>query len=77
MVQGVIAYYGTYTISEPGIVKLHIVSCSFPNWNGTDQARAFVIAGDEMQYTNPTTSFGGSSGRLAWKRGAAGTMTQP
>src|SRR5262249_21347898 len=33
--QGVVAYFGTYTVDEPNqVVTLHIEQSSFPNWNG-------------------------------------------
>jgi hypothetical protein len=71
VIRGFIAYFGTYTISGPGTLSLHIVSGSFPNWNDSDQERSFVINGDEMQYTNLTTSFGDASAHLLWKRASA------
>jgi len=71
VMRGFIAYLGTYTVSAPGTLSLHIVSGSFPNWNGADQKRSFVINGDEMQYTNLTTSFGDASAHLLWKRVSA------
>jgi hypothetical protein len=68
VIRGFISYFGIYTVSAPGALTLHIVSGSFPNWNGADQKRSFVINGDEMQYTNLTTSFGDASAHLLWKR---------
>jgi hypothetical protein len=42
VVQGNISYFGTYTVDEAAkILIFHIESCSFPNWNGTDQKRSF------------------------------------
>src|SRR5262249_5282009 len=55
--RGVVAYYGTYTVSEADrIVTLHIERSSFPNWEGTDQQRKFEFSGDELRYTAATSS---------------------
>jgi len=72
IIQGYIAYFGTYSVTAPGAITLHILGGSFPNWNGADQKRAFAINGDEMQYTNLVTSFGGASAHLRWRRASAG-----
>ena len=71
VIRGYIAYFGTYTVTAPGTLSLHIISGSFPNWNGADQQRSFVINGDELQYTNLATSFGDASAHLLWKRVSA------
>jgi hypothetical protein len=54
--------------ARPVIVNLHIEVCSFPNFNGVDQRRTFVVNGYEMTYVNPSVSFGASSAPLIWKR---------
>jgi hypothetical protein len=72
VIRGYIAYFGTYSVTAPGALTLHILGGSFPNWNGADQKRAFAINGDEMQYTNLVTSFGGASAHLRWRRASAG-----
>ena len=42
--QGVVAYFGTYTVSEPDrIVTLHIERSSFPNWDGTDAEAVILV----------------------------------
>jgi Lipocalin-like domain len=47
----VIAYFGTYTISEADkTLTFNIVRSSFPNWDGTEQKRILTIAGDKMSY---------------------------
>ncbi len=71
VMRGFIAYFGTYKVNGPGDLSLHITGGSFPNWNGADQKRSFVIKGDEMQYTTLVTSFGGASAHLLWKRATA------
>ena len=69
IVQGSIAYFGKYSVSEAdGTVTLHIERSSFPNWNGTDQKRLIIsLTANELKYTNPAASVGGTA-ELAWKR---------
>ncbi len=68
--QGVVAYFGTYTVDEPNhVVTLHIEQSSFPNWNGTDQQRKFAFTGDELRYTAASsTANPAESAELVWKR---------
>jgi hypothetical protein len=67
---GVVAYFGTYTVSGPDrIVTLHIERSSFPNWEGTDQQRKFEFVGDELRYTAASsTANPAESALLVWKR---------
>jgi len=67
VVQGFIAYFGTYSVTESGVLTLHMLNSSFPNFNGTDQKRSISISGDEMQYSSAETSFGASAHQV-WKR---------
>lgn len=68
--QGVVAYFGTYTVDESNrVVTLHIEQSSFPNWNGTDQQRRFGFTGDELRYTAASsTANPAESAELVWKR---------
>jgi Lipocalin-like domain len=68
--QGVVAYFGTYTISEPDrIVTLHIERSSFPNWDVTDQKRSFSFSEDELRYTAASsTANPAEAAQLIWKR---------
>ena len=68
--QRVVAYYGTYTVSEPDrIVTLHIERSSFPNWDGTDQKRSFWFTEDELRYTAASsTANPAEAAQLVWKR---------
>ena len=61
-VQGSIAYYGTYTVSEEDkTIALHIERSSFPNQNGTDGKRIItVLSENQMKYSNPGRRGGGS-----------------
>ena len=69
IVQGSIAYFGTYTLDPAdGTLTLHIDRSSFPNWNGTDIKRMITsLTTQELKYTNPAASVGGSA-ELAWKK---------
>jgi hypothetical protein len=68
-VQGTITYFGTYTVSEADrTISIHVVSSSFPNWNGADQKRIFTITGEELKLTNPIASTGGGTTEVVWRR---------
>ena len=60
-VQGNISAFGTYTIDPDGLLTLQIIGSSFPNWDGTTQKRMVEISGDQMKYSTPAASIGGSS----------------
>jgi hypothetical protein len=62
VVEGSIAYYGTYTANEAeNTIALHIVRSSFPNQNESDAKRIITaLAADEMSYINPARRVGGS-----------------
>jgi hypothetical protein len=68
--QGVVAYFGTYTVDEANhVVTLHIDQSSFPNWQATDQQRRFAFADDELHYTAASsTANPAESAELVWKR---------
>jgi hypothetical protein len=69
IVQGSIAYFGTYSVSETDkTLTVHFEDSTFPNWNGIDQKRSFNISGDELKITNPTSSTGTGSNQQVWKR---------
>ena len=68
IVQGSLSHFGRYSVDEAShTLTLHIENSSFPNWNGTDQRRVFTISGDELKWTTPAAS-GGGSAELVWKR---------
>ena len=62
VVQGSLAFFGTYTVDETGkIYTAHIDSSTFPNWTGTDRKEAFSISGDELHIdpvSKPSTGTG-------------------
>jgi hypothetical protein len=68
VVEGSIAYFGTYSVDEAAkTITLHIESCSYPNLNGLDRKSSFNLSGDELTITNPTSSIGVPD-QLVWKR---------
>ena len=61
VVQGSIAYYGTYSIDEATHVLTVKVEGSTSNFTGGTQTRILSFDGDEVTYFNPTPSMGGSA----------------
>jgi len=60
-VQGSIAHFGTYSVSEANkSYTLAFEGSTFPNWTGTSQTRVLAISGDEMTINNPVGSSGGT-----------------
>jgi lipocalin-like protein len=57
---GVIAYYGTYTVSEADkTIILRVEASSFPNQVGAEQIRTITsLKGDELTYQNTVLSGG-------------------
>jgi hypothetical protein len=70
IVQGSIAYFGTYTVlSDKGqTLNLHMEGGTFPNWDGQDQRRIMTVNGDELKLVNPVPSIGGGTNYIIWKR---------
>jgi Lipocalin-like domain len=62
VVQGSMAYFGTYTVTDADkTIVLHVERSSIPNLNGTDGRRIVTaISADEMNWTNPAPLGGGS-----------------
>src|SRR5215813_2590943 len=48
-------------------ITFKIETATFPNWDGTEQKRAFTVTGDELTYTVPAAS-GGGTATTVWKR---------
>lgn len=68
-VQGSLAYFGTYSVSETDkVVTYHLEGCTFPNWRGADQKRLFKLSGDELTLSNPTPSTGSGNAWSVWRR---------
>lgn len=69
IVQGSIAYFGTYTVDENArTFTVHVEGGTFPNWVGTDQKRIFSVTGDELKYTNTNRSAGAGTALVVWRR---------
>ena len=68
IVNGSLAHFGTYVVNEADkSFTFRIESATFPNWDNTDQKRSFAITGDELKYTTPAGSAGGTVS-LIWIR---------
>jgi hypothetical protein len=70
-VQGVIAFYGTYTVDESArTVTWHVERCTFSNWEGSDRKANVTLNGDDLSYTaDPISSAAGSFvPYVTWKR---------
>jgi Lipocalin-like domain len=67
--QGMIAFYGTYTVNEADkTLTTRIEGSSYPNLIGGEQKRIITsLTGDELGYTNPTTSTG-TKAESVWRR---------
>jgi hypothetical protein len=69
VVQGSIAYFGTYTTNEKdGTMNSHVNGSTYPNFDGQDQQRKISISGDEMKSTLSTSALGGGAATSVWKR---------
>jgi len=69
VVEGSIAYFGTYTVDDGGkAITFNIEVSTFPNFDGTSQKRPIKVAGDLLTYTVTTTSAPGPSADVVWKR---------
>ena len=68
IVGGSLAHFGTFVVNEADkSFTFRVDSATFPNWDNTDQKRSFVITGDELKYTTPAGSAGGTVS-LTWRR---------
>ena len=69
VVQGSIAYYGTYTIDEATrVITVNVEGSTFPNFIGGTQTRILSFEGDEVTYLNPTPSRGGAPAKVTYRR---------
>jgi len=68
---GIITYFGPYFVEEESARVTHrLEGCSFPNWEGTELERNYVIEGDVLTLTTDPMHVGGSdlTGVLTWRR---------
>lgn len=69
LVQGFIAYHGTYALDErTQTVTHHIESCLLPGWAGTAQQRRYQLDGNRLILRAQRKD---SEVRLTWEREAA------
>jgi polyisoprenoid-binding protein YceI len=63
-----LAHFGTYVVDEADkSFTFQIDRATFPNWEGSNLKRGFVINGDELRFTDPHASAGGV-GTVTFKR---------
>jgi hypothetical protein len=68
VIQGSIAYFGTYSIDEAThVLTVDIEGSTFPNFTGGRQTRILSFNGDKVTYFNPTPSMGGTA-KATYKR---------
>jgi hypothetical protein len=69
IVQGCIAYFGTYSIDEAThVITVNVAGSTFPNFDGGTQTRILSFDGDEVTYLNPTPSMGGGTAKVTYRR---------
>jgi hypothetical protein len=69
IVQGCIAYFGTYSIDEAThVIAVNVEGSTFPNFDGGTQTRILSFSGDEVTYLNPTPSMGGGTAKVTYRR---------
>jgi len=70
IVQGSLAFFGTYRVEseKEKTVMLTIEGSTFPNYDGQVQKRIMIVNGNELMYINPTTTVGGGTSYVSWKR---------
>jgi hypothetical protein len=67
IVQGSIAYFGTYSVVDK-VINHKVEGSTWPSWIGTDQKRTITFfTGDDLTLANPAASVGGT-GETAYKR---------
>jgi hypothetical protein len=71
IMQRSLSVFGTYTVDEANkTVTYHIVSSSFPNWEGEAQTRTIdKLSADEFVNTNPGVAGARGSASNFYKRG--------
>jgi hypothetical protein len=68
IVQGSITHFGTLAVNtEDKTITFKIETSTFPNWDGIEQKRPFTVTGDELKFTAPAASGGGTL-TAVWKR---------
>lgn len=66
--QGVLSYFGTYSLDDSGkTLTQHVESSSFPNFNGSKRVWAITLTDDELTIGSQAGAAGGTN-ELKWKR---------
>lgn len=67
---GMSAHYGTCAVDAVrGTLVFRIERASFPNWDGTEQRRAYTLAGDTLSYRVPAAANGNGTTTIStWRR---------
>lgn len=66
IVQGSLAYFGTYSIADK-VLTLHVDGGTWPSWNGTDQRRT-ISSFDKNEMTWTLRQSIGGTGVTTWRR---------
>ena len=69
IMQGSLAYFGTYSVNETAKTLIsRIAGSTFPNSEGEEQKRIITrLTADELRYENPQTTLGASV-EAVWRR---------
>ena len=68
VVSGSIAHFGKYSVDEKDkTLVFNVETSTYAHWDGVPQKRPFTVSKDELNYTVPSPSIGGT-GALVWKR---------
>jgi hypothetical protein len=68
VVGGSLAHFGTYVVNEGDrTFTFRMERCTYPNWEGAELKRSFVLAKDQLTYTDPNASAGGFA-TVIWAR---------
>jgi hypothetical protein len=70
VVQGSLAYFGTYSVNEADkVISVQIEGSTFPNMIGRPDVKRIItsLTADELKFTNPAPTSGGTL-ELVWKR---------
>jgi hypothetical protein len=60
VVAGSLAHFGRYVVDEADkSFTFQVERATFPNWEGKNLKRSFVITGDELRFMDPHASAGG------------------
>ena len=69
IVAGSIGHFGSYAVSDADkTITFHIETSTHPNWDATEQKRAYTLSGDTLTYSGGSAVVGGSTVTLTWKR---------